>query len=98
MPNAAIQIRLQNGVKIIANSTAAVINVKTAEKQFDDLTDIIFSGRHQPVKVWISCLYLMGLNLSNRQIALELNLNESDVQKMAFLSDKALQNKDLDQR
>ena len=28
------------------------------------------------------CLYLMGLNLSNRQIAHELGLNPSDVQTM----------------
>jgi hypothetical protein len=32
--------------------------------------------------VWIGCLYLMGLNLSNRQIAHELGLNEDDVQRM----------------
>ena len=28
------------------------------------------------------CLYLMSLNVSNRQIALELDLNKDDVQKM----------------
>lgn len=28
------------------------------------------------------CLYLMGLNLSNRQIAQELDLNKDDVQQM----------------
>ena len=28
------------------------------------------------------CLYLMGLNLSNRQIAHELGLNEDDAQNM----------------
>ena len=28
------------------------------------------------------CLYLMSLNLSNRQIAHELDLNKDDVQKM----------------
>jgi CRISPR/Cas system type I-B associated protein Csh2 (Cas7 group RAMP superfamily) len=28
------------------------------------------------------CLYLMGLNLSNRQIAYELGLNEGDAQNM----------------
>ncbi len=33
-------------------------------------------------KIWIHCLYLMSLNQSNRQIALELDLNKSDVQKM----------------
>jgi hypothetical protein len=32
--------------------------------------------------VWVLCLYLMGLNLSNRQIARELGLDGSDVQAM----------------
>lgn len=32
--------------------------------------------------MWVLCLYFMGLNLSNRQIAKELGLNESDVQAM----------------
>jgi hypothetical protein len=32
--------------------------------------------------VWILCLYFMGLNLSNEQIAHELSLNESDVYQM----------------
>lgn len=40
-------------------------------------------GRHQPVSVWLAYLYLMGLNLSNRQMAEELNLNESDGHAMA---------------
>ena len=52
------------------------------DKQFDDLTATVFEGHHQPLKVWISCLYLMGLNLSNRQIAAELGLNKDDVQQM----------------
>ena len=52
------------------------------KKEFDDLTGSIFSGRHQPLRVWVSCLYLMGLNLSNQQIAKELNLHKDDVQKM----------------
>jgi hypothetical protein len=46
------------------------------------LTNIIFSGHHQPLSVWILCLYFMGLNLSNRQIAKELDLCVSDVQEM----------------
>src|SRR5918911_5318102 len=50
--------------------------------RFDDLTDTIFAGHHQPLKVWILCLYFMGLNLSNEQIAHELSINESDVQQM----------------
>lgn len=52
-------------------------------KRFDDLTGTLFAGRHQPLSVWLAFLYLMGLNLSNRQIALELGLNEGDGQKMA---------------
>src|SRR3712207_6042880 len=37
---------------------------------------------HQPLRVWVLCLYFMGLNLSNRQIAAELGLGASDVQAM----------------
>src|SRR5215471_10733957 len=28
--------------------------------RFDDLTDTIFAGHHQPLKVWVLCLYFMG--------------------------------------
>ena len=52
------------------------------DQRFDDLTDTIFAGHHQPLKVWILCLYFMGLNLSNEQIAHELSVNESDVYQM----------------
>jgi transposase-like protein len=50
--------------------------------QFDDLTKTVFEGHHQPLEVWMLCLYLMSLNLSNRQIASELGLNKDDVQAM----------------
>jgi predicted RNA-binding Zn-ribbon protein involved in translation (DUF1610 family) len=33
-------------------------------------------------RFWVLCLYFMGLNLSNRQIAQELGLGGSDVQAM----------------
>jgi transposase-like protein len=52
------------------------------QKQFDDLTDSIFEGHHQPLKVWVLCLYFMGLNLSNQQIGQELGLNKDDIQAM----------------
>jgi transposase-like protein len=51
-------------------------------RQFDDLTGTIFAGHHQPLRTWILCLYLMGLHLSNQQIAQELDLNKDDVQHM----------------
>ncbi len=49
-------------------------------KQFDDLTNTVFSGHHQTLKTWIIFLYFMGLNLSTEQIAKELNLNKDDAQ------------------
>jgi transposase-like protein len=55
---------------------------KACAGRFDDLTGTVLAGHHQPLRVWILCLYLMGLNLSNRQIAQELGLNEADVQAM----------------
>jgi transposase-like protein len=55
---------------------------KTCNKHFDDLSDTIFAGHHQPLRTWILCLYLLGLNLSYHQIAQELDLNKDDVQEM----------------
>lgn len=52
------------------------------EREFDDLSETIFEGHHQPLKVWVLCLYLMGLNLSNEQIATELDLASGDAQAM----------------
>jgi hypothetical protein len=46
------------------------------------LTHTIFAGHHQSLRIWILCLYLMGLNLSNAQIAQELDLNKDDVHQM----------------
>lgn len=43
----------------------------------------MLAGHHQPLRVWVLCLYFMGLNLSNAQIARELGLNPNDVQRMS---------------
>jgi transposase-like protein len=51
---------------------------KTCKYRFDDLTETVLAGHHQ--STWILGSYLMGVNLSNRQIAHELGLCESDVQ------------------
>lgn len=51
-------------------------------QRFDDLTGTVFAGHHQPLRVWVLCLYFMGLNLSNRQIGQELGLAEGDIQSM----------------
>jgi hypothetical protein len=42
----------------------------------------IFEGHHRPLRVWVICLYFMGLNLSNVQIAAELGLSAGDVQAL----------------
>ena len=55
---------------------------KACDGRFDDLTGTVLAGHHQPLRVWVLCLYLMGLNLSNLQIAAELDLTASDVQAM----------------
>src|SRR5262245_17578958 len=53
------------------------------DRRFDDLTDTtIFAGYHQPLKVWVVCLYFMGLNVSNEHIGQEWARNGSDVQQM----------------
>ncbi len=55
---------------------------KSCRRQFDDLSGTIFEGHHQPLRVWVLCLYFMGLNLSKRQIAAELNLDQRAAQDM----------------
>ena len=55
---------------------------KSCYYPFDDLSETIFAGHHQPLRIWMLCLYFMGLNQSNLQIAQELNLNKDDVQAM----------------
>ena len=32
-------------------------------KRFDDLTGTIFAGHHQPLRVWMLCLYFNGAEL-----------------------------------
>ena len=58
---------------------------RACRRRFDDLTDTIFAGHHQPLRAWILVLYFLGLNLSNEQIAQELDLDPDDVQRMAAL-------------
>ena len=50
--------------------------------RLDALPDTIFAGHHQPLKVWLWCLYCMGLNVSHEHMAYELSINESDAYQM----------------
>jgi transposase-like protein len=90
------QQRWPDGVRCPACGGAAVIRhgrddtqgqrqryrCKACAARFDDLTGTVLAGHHQPLRVRVLCLYLMGLNLSNRQIAQELDLSQPDVQLM----------------
>ena len=90
------QHRWPEGVRCPACASSAVIRdgcddrqrprqrhrCKACSGRFDDLTGTVLAGHHQPLRVWVLCLYFMGLNLSNRQIAQELGLDASDVQAM----------------
>ena len=69
----------------MAGTALSQIDSATAKAcggRFDDLTGTVLAGHHQPLRVWVLCLYFMGLNLSNRQIAQELGLSQPDVQLM----------------
>jgi transposase-like protein len=65
-----------------AQRTCQRYQCKACGKRFDDLTGTVLSGHHQPLSVWVLCLYFMGLNLSNQQIAQELDVNKDDLQYM----------------
>src|ERR1700746_2510485 len=64
------------------NPAGSATAAKSVPGAFDDLTGTVLDGHHQPLRVWVLCLYFMGLNLSNRQIAQELELSVPDVQTM----------------
>jgi transposase-like protein len=63
---------------------------RMCNRAFDDLTGTVFAGHHQPLAVWMLCLlvctqtkqHFMGLNLSNRQIAAELEMSEPQIHEM----------------
>jgi hypothetical protein len=48
----------------------------------DDLTGTVLAGHHQRLRVWVLCRYFMGLKLSHRQLARQLELSVPDVQTM----------------
>lgn len=78
-PTDAVKKRQGDGFSVRADN----LQIRPCDRiRFDDVTDTIFAGHHQPLKVWILCLYFMGLNLSNEQIAHELSVHESDVYHM----------------
>ena len=57
-------------------------NCKSCGKYFDDVTDTIFSGTQQGMHKWMTVLYLMNLNVSMRQISMELEVTEETAYNM----------------
>ncbi len=51
-------------------------------RDVDELTGTVLAGHHQPLQVWVLCLYFLGVNLSNAQIAKALGLHPTDAQRM----------------
>src|SRR5918997_167054 len=81
------EMRWPDGVTCPQCSSDAVIkngrdDTEAHRQRYDDLTGTIFAGHHQPLRTWIACLYLMGLNLSGLQIAQELDINKDDARAM----------------
>jgi hypothetical protein len=62
-----------------------VYQCRACGRRFDDRTDTIFAGHHQPLRVWVLVLYFMGRNLSNEQLATELDLDPDGAQRMTAL-------------
>ena len=58
---------------------------RMCSRSFDDLTGTVFAGHHRPLSTWMLCLYFMGLNLSNTQIAHELEIAETQIQEMTTI-------------
>ena len=56
---------------------------QSCERRFDALTDTICAGHPQPLRVWLWCLYCMGLNLSNHPIAQARDLHQDDAPQMS---------------
>ena len=84
-------LRWPDGIVCPHCSSASVIkNGRTTPNRTDSVTSAVavascstthrdeLAGHHQPLKTWVACLYLMGLNLSGRQIAKELDINKDD--------------------
>lgn len=68
---------------------------KNCHRGFDDLTATIFSGSNKSLKVWIVCLYLMGLNLSNNQISSELDISYPTALRMTKILREGIVKKSL---
>jgi transposase-like protein len=80
-PHCASKSVVKNGKDLVQRENQHYA-CKSCERYFDDLTDTIFSGSQQPLHSWLFAMYLMHLNVSNRQISQELDITEELAQTM----------------
>ena len=70
---------------VVKTIRSRIVNVISIKAVADGLTDTVFEGHRQSLKILILCLlclYLTGVNLSDQQTAPEPDLNPDDVQRM----------------
>lgn len=102
-------VRWQDGVKCVDCESEEIMNngsmshnehvrryeCRSCGKGFNDLSVTEFANSNKPLKVWILSLYFMGLNLSDRQIAQELDLTEKTAQEITTKLRKGIVKKSL---
>ena len=103
------QVRWADGVHCVHCDSKAVVKnghdenhpdkqryqCNDCHRNFDDLTGTVFSGSNKTLKVWVAALYLMGLNLSTRQLAKELDLSYPTAHRMTTLLREGIVKKSL---
>lgn len=79
-------------LQIVSRKTDTRIRIRFARStsarncgcRFNDFSRIVLAKKHHPISVWIVMLYLMRLNMSNSQIAAELDLDPDVAQTMTM--------------
>ena len=80
-PNCQSDLVVKNG-KCSHQKQLQKYDCRGCQRGFNDLTGTVFQDSNKSLKVWVLALYFMGLNLSNRQIAKELDMTEKTAQQI----------------
>ncbi len=57
----------------------------SCKKRFTDISDTIFEKSHIPISRWFLASYLMKFNVTDRQLAAELGVEENTARRLAEL-------------
>jgi hypothetical protein len=66
------------------HNSYATITIYNCELRLNGFTGTALARKHHSIATWIFVLYLMGLNVSNNQIAAELDLDPDVAQTMTM--------------